>query len=110
MSHTGTHGTYCSFMENDNRQFKDLIAVEDKLLFTSKKDVFCKIEKEQFPYWKMSKLTSVLFLDAFLSWDSEILVFMTINLSPFTKPTISSQAFEKNHKFSQNRISKIWQL
>lgn len=44
----------------------------------------------------MSKLKRVLIFDTFLPWDSGILVFMTINLSPFTKPTISSQAFEKN--------------
>lgn len=43
----------------------------------------------------MSKLIRVLFFNAFPSWDSGILVFSTINLSPFTKPTIFSEALKK---------------
>lgn len=54
----------------------------------------------------MSKLTRVLIFDAFLPWDSGILVFMTINLPPFTKPTIPLKLLKKNHKFSHNHISK----
>lgn len=43
----------------------------------------------------MSKLTRVLIFDIFLPWDSGILVFMTINLPPFTKPTIPLKLLKK---------------
>lgn len=55
----------------------------------------------------MSNLMRILFFNAFPSWDSGILVFSTINLSPFTKPTISSQAFEKKKKITSSHTSTL---